>query len=59
MPTDLEHMENDKLRRMGTGSTANKRTSDQPEEGTVKEQRVDHRDGSRTTRCRRDQNENG
>ena len=24
-PTDLEHMENDELRRMGTGSTANKR----------------------------------
>ena len=34
-PTDLEHMENDELRRMGTGSTANKRQSDQPEESTV------------------------
>ena len=33
-------MENDELRRMGTGSTANKRKSDQPEESTVKEQRV-------------------
>ena len=30
-PTDLEHMENDELRRMGTGSTANKRKSDQPQ----------------------------
>ena len=40
-PTDLEHMESDELRRMGTGSSANKRTSDQPEETTVKEQRVD------------------
>ena len=40
-PTDLEHMENDELRRMGTGSTANKRKSDQPEEAMVKEQRVD------------------
>ena len=39
-PTDLEHMENDELRRMGTGSIANKRKSDQPEEATVKEQRV-------------------
>ena len=39
--TDLEHMENDELRRMGTGSTANKRKNDQPEESTVKEQRVD------------------
>ena len=34
-------MENDGLRRMGTGSTANKRKSDQPEEAMVKEQRVD------------------
>ena len=34
-------MENDELRRMGTGNTANKRKSDQPEEATVKEQRVD------------------
>ena len=40
-PTNLEHMENDDLRRMGTGRTANKRKSDQPEEATVKEQRVD------------------
>ena len=40
-PTDLEHMEDDELRRMGTGSTANKRKSDQPEEATAKEQRVD------------------
>ena len=40
-PTDLEHMENDELRRMGTSSTAIKRKSDQPEEATVKEQRVD------------------
>ena len=40
-PTDLEHMENDELRRMGTSSTANKRKSDQPEEATEKEQRVD------------------
>ena len=40
-PTGLEHMENDELRRMGTGSTANKRKSDQPEEATVKEQMVD------------------
>ena len=39
--TNLEHMENDELRRMGTGSTANKRKSDQPEEATVKEQRFD------------------
>ena len=41
-PTDLEHMENDELQRMGTGSTANKRKGDQPEEATVKEQRVDN-----------------
>ena len=34
-------MENDELRRMETGSTANKRKSDQPEEAAVKEQRVD------------------
>ena len=34
-------MENDELQRMGTGSTANKRISDQPEEATVKAQRVD------------------
>ena len=40
-PTDLEHMENDELRRMGTSSTTNKRKSDQPEESTVREQRVD------------------
>ena len=40
-PADLEHMENDEMRRMGTSSTANKRKSDQPEEATVKEQRVD------------------
>ena len=40
-PTDLEHMENDELRRMGTGSTTNKRKSDQPEESTVREQRDD------------------
>ena len=40
-PADLEHMENDELRRMGTGSAANTRKSDQPEEATVKEQRVD------------------
>ena len=39
--TDLEHMENDELRSLGTGSTANKRKSDQPEEATVKEQRID------------------
>ena len=39
--TDLEQMENDELRRTGTGSTANKRKSDQPEEATVEEQRVD------------------
>ena len=38
---DLEHMENDEMRIMGTGSTVNKRESDQPEESTVKEQRVD------------------
>ena len=40
-PTDLEHMESDELQRIGTGSRANKRESDQPEETTVKEQRVD------------------
>ena len=40
-PTDLEHVENNELWRMGAGSTANKRKSDQPEEATVKEQRVD------------------
>ena len=40
-PTHLEHMENDELRRMGTGGAANKRKSDQPEEATLKEQRVD------------------
>ena len=40
-PTDLEHMENDELRRMRTCSTANKSKSDQPEEATMKEQRVD------------------
>ena len=40
-PTDLKHMENDELRRMGTGNTATKRKSDQPEESTVKEQMVD------------------
>ena len=40
-PADLEHMESDELRRMGTRSTADKRQSDQPEESTVKEQRVD------------------
>ena len=34
-------MESDELRRMETGSTANKRNSDQPEERTVKEQKVD------------------
>ena len=38
-PADLEHMENDEMRRMGTNSTANKRKSDQPGEATVKEQR--------------------
>ena len=40
-PTNFEHMENGDLWGMGTGSTANKRKSDQPEEATVKEQRVD------------------
>ena len=40
-PTDLEDMENDELQRMGISSTANKRKNDQPEEATVKEQRVD------------------
>ena len=40
-PTDLENMENDELHRIGIGSSANKRKSDQPEEATVKEQRVD------------------
>ena len=40
-PTDLEHTKNDELQRLGTGSTANKRKSDQPEEATVQEQRVD------------------
>ena len=35
-PTGLERMETDELRRMGPGSTANKRKSDQPEEATVK-----------------------
>ena len=40
-PTDLEHMDNDELQRMGTGSTANKRKSDQPEEATVKDHCVD------------------
>ena len=39
--TDLEHMESDELQRVGTGSSANKRKSDQPEETTVKERRVD------------------
>ena len=34
-------MDNNELRRMGTGSTASKRKRDQPEEATVKEQRVD------------------
>ena len=52
-PTNLEHVENDELRRMGIG----KRKSDQPEEATVKEQRVDDilMDQARTTRCGRDQ----
>ena len=40
-PTNLEHLENDELQIMGTGSTANKRKSDQPEGATMKEQRVD------------------
>ena len=40
-PTVLEHIESDELQRMGTGSSANKRKSDQPEEMTVKEQRVE------------------
>ena len=39
--TDLEHMESDELQRVGTGSSANKRKSDQSEETTVKERRVD------------------
>ena len=39
-PTDLEHMECDELRSTGTGSTADKRKSDQPDESTVKEQKV-------------------
>ena len=34
-------MDKDELRRMGTGSTASMRKRDQPEEATVKEQRVD------------------
>ena len=34
-------MKSDELQRMGTGSSANKRKSDQPEETTVKEQKVD------------------
>ena len=53
-------MENDELWRMGTGSTANKRKSDQPEEATVEEQRVDDivMDHG-LTRCGRDQNEDG
>ena len=59
-PTDLEHMENDELRRMGTGSTANKRKSDQPEEATVKEQRVDDIAMDQGPRdAGRDQNEDG
>ena len=40
-PKDLEHMESDELRRTGTGSTANKSKSDQSDESTVKEQKVD------------------
>ena len=40
-PTNLEHLENDELQIMGTGSTANRRKSDQPEGATMKEQRVD------------------
>ena len=40
-PTDFEHVENDELQRMGIGSTPNKRKSDQPEDATLKEQRVD------------------
>ena len=39
--TDLEHIERDELQRVGTGSSANERKSNQPEETTVKEQRVD------------------
>ena len=39
--TDLEHMESDELHRMGTGSRANQTKSDQPEEESVKEQRVE------------------
>ena len=40
-PTNLEHMENDELWRMRTGSSASNRKGDQPEEATVKEHRVD------------------
>ena len=39
--TDLEHMESEELKRMETGSSANKRKNDQPEGTTAKEQRVD------------------
>ena len=36
-PADLEHMESDKLQRVGRSSSANKRKRDQPEETTVDE----------------------
>ena len=41
MPTVLENMESDELQRMGTGSIANKRRGDQPEELTAKEPRIE------------------
>ena len=41
MPTNLEHMEIDELQKMGTGSNANKREGDQPEELAPKEPRFE------------------
>ena len=41
MLTNFEHMESDELQKMGTGSNANKRESDQPEELAAKEPRVE------------------
>ena len=46
---DLGHMESDELHRMETGSSANKRRSDQPEELAVKKNR-----GLRTSRWIKD-----
>ena len=41
MPTILEQIENDELQGMGTGSNANKRESDQPEQQAAKEHRFE------------------